>query len=128
MPRLEAMRMCILFVEDEDLIRRIIADELDFHGFDVCEAHTGDHAASLIETSPKVFNLLITDIHMPGQRNGIEVARLMRLYHPNVPIIYTTGRPDMFALVGPLGAREVLLAKPYSSVHLVQTVRALLAR
>jgi len=119
--------MCILLVEDEDLIRETIADALDYHGFEVSEAHTGDHAARLIENPPKVFSLLITDIHMPGQRTGIEVARLVRQYHPVLPIIYTTGRPDILKSIGPLGEREAVVLKPYTSIQLVRTVRILLA-
>jgi DNA-binding response OmpR family regulator len=84
--------MCILLVDDEDLIREILAYELDFQGFEVCEAETGDQAAALIKNPPKAFSLLITDIHMSGNTNGIEVGRLMRLHHPALPIIYTTGR------------------------------------
>jgi DNA-binding NtrC family response regulator len=119
--------MCILLVDDEDLIREILADELGFQGFDVCEAETGDQAAALIKSPPKVFTLLITDIHMPGNMNGIEVARLMRRHHPALPIIYTTGRPDMFNAIGPLGPKEVLVAKPFSATAIVDVVRRLLA-
>jgi CheY-like chemotaxis protein len=100
---------------------------LDFHGFEVCEAHPGDHAASLIENPPKIFTLLITDIHLPGQRNGIEVARLIRAYHPLLPIIYTTGRPDMLNAIRPLGRREAVVLKPYVPAQLVQTMQTLLA-
>ena len=119
--------MCILLVEDEDLIREIVADELDFQGFEVCEARTGDDAAGLIENPPKVFSLLITDIHMPGRRDGIEVARLMRQRHPMLPIIYTTGRPDMLNAPRHLGWREFVLVKPYSPAHLLRMIRQLLA-
>jgi CheY-like chemotaxis protein len=70
--------MCVLVVEDEALVRDILVEALSSYGHDVCEASTGDAAAVLIETPPKTFTLLITDIHMPGQRDGIEVARLMR--------------------------------------------------
>jgi DNA-binding response OmpR family regulator len=36
------LSMCILLVEDEPLVRAIVADELSFQGFEVCEAETGD--------------------------------------------------------------------------------------
>jgi DNA-binding response OmpR family regulator len=118
--------MCILLVDDEGLIREILADELDFQGFEVCEAETGDQAAALIKNPPKVFSLLITDVHMPGNMDGIEVARLMRLHHPGLPIIYTTGRPDTFDAVGPLGPKEILVAKPYTPMAIVDVIRRLL--
>jgi DNA-binding response OmpR family regulator len=119
--------MCILLVEDEGLIREFLANELDFQGFDVCEAETGDQAAALIKNPPKVFSLLITDVHMPGKMSGIEVGRLMRLHHPRLPIIYTTGRPDTLNAIGPLGPKEALVAKPYSPTAMVDVARRLLA-
>jgi DNA-binding response OmpR family regulator len=118
--------MCILLVDDEDLIREILAGELGFHGFEVCEAETGDRAVHMIKNPPKVFSLLITDIHMPGNTNGIEVGRVMRRHHPRLPIIYTTGRPDSFNAIGPLGPKEVLVAKPFSTTEIVDVVRRLL--
>jgi DNA-binding response OmpR family regulator len=118
--------MCILLVDDEDLIRDILADELDFQGFEVCKAETGDQAAALIKNPPKVFSLLITDVHMPGNMDGIGVARLMRLHHPGLPIIYTTGRPDTFDTLGPLGPKEILVAKPYTATAIVDVIRRLL--
>jgi hypothetical protein len=59
--------------------------------------------------------------------HGIEVGRLMRLYHPGLPITYTTGRPDTFDATGPLGRKEVLVAKPYTKTAIVDVVRRLLA-
>jgi DNA-binding NtrC family response regulator len=87
---------------------------------------TGDQAAALIKNPPKVFSLLITDIHMPGNTNGIELGRLMRRHHPALPIIYTTGRPDTFNAIGPLGPKEVLVAKPYTPAAIVDVARRLL--
>jgi DNA-binding response OmpR family regulator len=75
--------MCILLVEDAPLIRAIVAEELAFQGFGVCEAETGDAVAALIENPPTAFSLLITDIHMPGQLDGIAVARLLRRRYLN---------------------------------------------
>ena len=119
--------MCILIVEDEALIRDILVDELSYQGFEVCEACTGDHAATLIENPAKVFSLLITDIHMPGQRDGLEVARLMRMHHPSLPIIYTTGRPDSLDVVAPLGSKEAVVLKPYTPTVIIDVIRRLLA-
>jgi DNA-binding LytR/AlgR family response regulator len=52
----------------------------------------------------EAFSLLIAAIHMPGNTNGIEVASLMSLHQPALPIIYTTGRPDTLNEFGPLGS------------------------
>src|SRR5690242_2600895 len=119
--------MCVLIVEDEVLIQDILVEELRSHGHEVCAAQTGDDAAVLIENAPQAFTLLITDIHMPGQRNGIEVARLMRQHHPSLPVINTTGRSDALAAIGPLGPRDAVVLKPYVPSQIMNVVRRLLA-
>ena len=120
--------MRILLVEDEPLIRMIVTEELVEAGFTVCEAESGDCAVALIESPSAAFCLLVTDIHMPGRLNGIAVAHSMRASHPNVPIIYTTGRPDVLHALGRPGEREILLAKPYTPAALLAVARRLLER
>lgn len=119
--------VCILVVEDEDLIRLLITEELVEAGFEVCEAQTGDRAAALIEAAPAIFCLLVTDIHMPGHLDGIAVARLLRSRYPSVPIIYTTGRPDVLDSMAPQGTRDAVLPKPYAPSDLLKTVKRMLA-
>ena len=118
--------MCILLVEDEPLIRRILAEELAEAGFEVREAETGEQAAALIAAAPTSFTVLVTDIHMPGSLDGIELARLLRAQRPDIPIIYTTGRPDTLDSTGHLGARNVLIAKPFAPSYLLAVVHRLL--
>jgi len=118
--------LCVLIVEDEALVREILAEELVEAGFEVLQAENGDEAASLIETGAAAFTLLITDIHMPGTRSGLAVAQLMHQHNPRVPVIYTTGRPDIFEGMGPLGENEVILSKPFLPTELLRKVRSLL--
>ena len=118
--------MCILLVEDEWLIRTMVAEVLREGGLEVCEAETGDQAAILIAQADATYTLLVTDIHMPGRLNGIAVARLLRARRPELPVIYTTGRPDVMTGLQPLGPREVLLAKPFALFELLTTARRLL--
>jgi CheY-like chemotaxis protein len=118
--------VCILVVEDESLIRFMLVDELKEEGFDVCEAEDADQAIALIEQPREAFTLLVTDIHMPGLKNGLQVASLMRERHPHVPIVYATARPDALAGAGRLGPKDALLAKPFTPSELVTLVRQLL--
>ena len=115
----------ILVVEDEDLIRTILAEVLDDEGFHVVEAATGDEAAGLID-GPDGFQAVVTDIHMPGGRDGIAVGRHARSRHPLIPVIYCTGRPDAMNDAGPLGPRDVLVRKPYVPSQIVVVLRRLL--
>ena len=118
--------MCILLVEDEWLIRITVAEELIEVGFVVCEAEDGDQASVLIARDPTVCTLLVTDIHMPGSLDGLGVARLMHAQRPDVPVIYTTGRPDVLNHLQPLGPMEVLLQKPFALSDLLAAARQLL--
>lgn len=120
--------MCILLVEDEWLIRSMVAEELIESGFAVREAEDGDRASVLIAQDPAAYTLLVTDIHMPASLDGIGVARLMRALRPDLPIIYTTGRPDALNHLQPLGPREVLLSKPFALSDLVAAAHRLLGR
>ena len=63
---------------------------------------------------------------MPGNRSGLDVARLIRLRHPALPIIYTTGRPDLLD-TSSFGPQEMLVVKPYTPTEIMVVVRRLLA-
>lgn len=118
--------MCILLVEDEDLIRAVAAATLLDGGFVVREAENGDQASVLIAQDPAVFTLLITDIQMPGSLDGTGVARLLRAQRPTLPVIFMTGRPDLLKSLQPFGPLEVMLRKPFALPNLLATVRWLL--
>lgn len=119
--------MCILLVEDEVLIRIILAEELAEAGFAVCEAESGDRALALIEAQPPdLFSALVTDVHMPGSLTGIEVAGALRFRRPEIPVVYMTGRPDVLRGTVPLGGRTALLPKPFVPSELLAVVRRLL--
>lgn len=107
-------------------MRLVLAEELEREGFAVCLAENGEQAIALLQNPPAAFILLITDIHMPGHLSGLDVARRMRRQHPEVPIIYTTGRPEALDGFDDLGAREVLVQKPYAPSDVLVAVRQLL--
>ncbi len=98
----------ILVVEDEVLIRSILADELRASGFVVVEAANAEEALSYLSAGESV-DLVFSDIHMPGPLNGLELARKLRLELPQLPIILTSGNPGAEGAKG-LG---LFLLKPY---------------
>jgi CheY-like chemotaxis protein len=116
----------ILLVEDEPLIRMIMAEALEDEGLTVVQAENGDIAADLID-GPNGYDALLTDIHMPGKRDGVAVAAHYRERHPAAPIIYMSGRPDALRRAAPLGPREVLLHKPYAPSDLMRALKRLFA-
>jgi CheY-like chemotaxis protein len=117
----------ILLVEDENLIRVMLSEMLQDAGYDVVEAATGDEACTLMH-GVSGFDVLLTDIQMPGQADGIDVAHQFQAHHPNAPVVYMTGRPDMMARIGHLATGEALLRKPFRPRQMLDALDGLLAR
>jgi CheY-like chemotaxis protein len=113
----------VLLVEDEYLIRLWLADCLLETGFRVTEAEDGDQAIALMDGS-EPFDLLITDIQLPGRTDGNAVARWAKQHCPGLPVIYSTGRCD--SLRNELEACDALLAKPYTGATMLATAQRLL--
>jgi CheY-like chemotaxis protein len=111
----------ILVIEDEILIRCLIADELREAGFTVIETQNADEASSYLKCGASV-DLIFSDVHMPGSMNGLDLARRIRNERPLLPIILTSGR------MGPedVGGAILLLPKPYELRHAVALVRSAL--
>jgi DNA-binding response OmpR family regulator len=118
--------VCVLIVDDEPIIRAVLAETFADAGYAVAEAENGDSAAALIDGGEIEFTLLVTDITMAG-RDGIELARLMRRRNPEVPVIYITGRPDAMDRVDRGNASVALVAKPFLPSDLVRVAKELLA-
>ena len=116
------MKTRILLVEDETLIRVILAETLADEGYDVAAAADGDAAIALLD-GPDGFAAVVTDIHMPGTRDGVAVSRHARKKHPDIPVIYVTGRPDALRELGRMTARDTLLRKPVLPSQVIRTLQ-----
>ncbi len=112
----------VLLVEDDTLISTVVADELRDHGFVVHEATTGAEAMSYLDSEPDIA-ILFTDINLPGDVDGRELAARARAKRPELPIVYASGRHAPFGLDG-MVTRSLFLPKPYRPAE----VCALLAR
>ena len=117
---------CILLVEDEADIRTMLAEVLADAGHEVAEAETGDAAALLLDADAG-FDLLVTDVTMPGLLDGIGLAARFRKRHAARPVLYVTGRPDALRNVTMRPGRDAALFKPYGLLSLVAAVRTMLA-
>lgn len=117
--------MRVLLVEDEPDIREVMAELLEDAGFDVTATCTGDEAAILLTESE--FSVLLTDITMPGQIDGIGLAEHAREAHPGLPVVFVSGRPDSERRTRLIGPPTMFLSKPYTVEHLVDAVRRMAA-
>ena len=121
------MSYCVLLVEDEGLIRVTLAETLEDAGYVVVSAENGDAACDLLRDRDG-FDVLLTDIQMPGLADGIDVARSFHEHHPDRPVVFMTGRPDMLSRVGRLSCSERLLRKPFGSAQMLSAIQGLLGR
>ncbi|MGO4402907.1 PAS domain S-box protein [Bosea sp. RAF48] len=115
---------CILVVEDDARVRRVVVARLEEEGYRVIQAVDGNSALSLIASHPEV-RLLFTDIIMPGGMSGDELAREARLLRPELKILFTSGYAEP-RLAGRELAEGSWLKKPYTSKELAARLRMLL--
>jgi CheY-like chemotaxis protein len=81
--------MKILVVEDDDFVRAVAVDALAEAGFEVVEATTGEEALARCEE--EAADALFTDIRLPGNVDGWDIAEHCRQLNPSLPVIYATG-------------------------------------
>jgi CheY-like chemotaxis protein len=112
----------VLVVEDEVLIRLMLADTLREAGCEVVEAASGDEALSVLHAAAGL-DVLITDVRMPGRTDGLELASQVRSRKPEMKIIVTSGH----AFCEP-GLADGFLRKPYGMADMVERVRRLAGR
>jgi signal transduction histidine kinase len=108
----------VLFVEDEESVRRVALRYLRGKGYRVVEAADGIEALEALKRQPESFDLIVTDIIMP-KMTGLQLADHVRVILPSIPILFISG----YSEVMPPGGEEVLLAKPFSLVELDAKVK-----
>ena len=97
-------------------------DVLIDNDFDVLEASSGAQAIHLMD-DPDHVQLVVTDLNMP-EVDGIAVARHARAHHPDVPILFISGRPDLLVAGQPPQPFRYL-AKPFGLVSFMTAVGGL---
>ena len=118
--------VCILVVDDEQDIQRIIRILLESSGYQVAEAPNGLAAVEYIRQQPNV-DLVLMDIMMPGL-NGIEASRAIR-ERCSAPILFLTAKTqERDKLEAYQAGGDDYLAKPFSHAELMMKVESLLRR
>jgi two-component system, response regulator PdtaR len=114
----------VLVVEDEGLVRQMSADELADAGYQVLEAANSREAMSILETGVRVA-VLFTDVNMPGEFDGLELARQVHDRWPRVRLLVTSGG----ARAGPQDVPDDgrFIPKPYSLRSMCSVVDELVA-
>jgi PAS domain S-box-containing protein len=116
----------ILFVDDEPMIMRLGRRMLERQGYDVEAYGNGAEALEAFNQDPDSFDLVVTDMAMPGMR-GDRLAVAISAVRPDIPVILTTGYSDQICeeKARSIGIREFVL-KPLTQHELATKVREIL--
>jgi len=101
----------ILIVEDESNLRALAARLLEELGYEVITAPGGSEALMAFENRPRPFDVLLTDVVMPGM-SGTELARIVRERHPQTGVILMSGYVGDACDIG--DEKVPLLRKPFT--------------
>jgi DNA-binding response OmpR family regulator len=116
------MKPLLLLAEDDDDLRCMLAAALRSHGYEVMEACDEEEARAVLEHG-LVVDVLVTDVEMPGKRDGLALAERAHELDARMPIIVMSGR-TLSELELPPDAD--FLAKPFGIGGLLRHVEAAL--
>ncbi len=115
----------VLLAEDDVDVRTVVRMQLSERGCAVVEAENGAEAADMVENIPAIA-LVISDVVMPGAMDGRALARFVRRFRPDLPVVLMSGFAESQHELG-MDADLPLLAKPFSRDKLLAALRPLAA-
>lgn len=118
----------ILVVEDQPEIRKLICMTMDYDDFEVHEADNGDTGLKMVRALRP--GIVLLDVMMPGQLDGIQVCERIRADPEiaHIPVVMLTARSQQTDLeAGRRAGCNAYLTKPFSPLQLIETVERLAA-
>lgn len=113
----------VLVVEDEPEVLAIIVTTLSEAGYQVASASSGDEALEIYKLNPD-FDLLLTDIVMPGSLQGTNLSKTLRGISPGLKVVFMSGYASEATVHGNgLRPEDIRLMKPVSRASLLQAIR-----
>jgi PAS domain S-box-containing protein len=120
----------ILLAEDQKEVLILLKKVLEKAGYDVTPAENGDQALAIFKTGP-AFDLIVTDVMMPGELQGPALAKACRGIRADIPFIFLSGyvddavlresdavRPEDIRLIKPVSRRDFLRSVKDRLMHL----------
>jgi DNA-binding response OmpR family regulator len=112
----------VLLVDDDEVIRFCLGKVLEQHGFDVTTAANVPEALKHISSNP--YDVLLSDLHMPGAGDGLTVVSAMRHSNPKAVTMLLSAFPEMDAVAHAiLMQTDQILVKPMEVTALVEAIK-----
>jgi PAS domain S-box-containing protein len=127
-PAQRSSKGVVLVVDDEASIRALISEVLEEEGYSVIEASDGPNALKVLQSNMPI-DVLVSDVGLPGNLNGRQVADAAKQRRPGLEVLLMTGYAERAAVgTKSLAPGMHILAKPFSMEMLVSEIEALLGR
>jgi DNA-binding response OmpR family regulator len=117
----------VLVVDNEPVMRRFVRRTLEAKDFQVEEAKDGESALALIQARQEPFDLVLTDLSMPGI-DGRQVSETLARYRPSMAVLCMSGNPDAVPRIGPGDTPVRVMVKPFTAEDLFYAVRDAITR
>ncbi|WP_162993516.1 PAS domain-containing protein [Asaia bogorensis] len=119
----------VLLVDDEETLRFTVRETLEDWGAIVQEASDGTAALALLNDRERLYDLLITDVGLPGGLNGRQLADAALVLRPSLSVLFITGYAEQ-AIFNRSGQDEKIhiLPKPFTTAMLDEKLRNALRR
>jgi DNA-binding response OmpR family regulator len=112
-------KQTVLLVEDDAMLRSILADTLADEGFAVLTAENGEQALAIASTLAGQLGLVVTDVLLPAM-DGVELAAHLACLEPPPAVLFISGITTHRDVPGPV------LAKPFGPIAFLEQVARLL--
>jgi PAS domain S-box-containing protein len=117
----------ILIAEDDPFVRSSVILRVEALGYKVVAAVDGNDALLKLRANPKI-DILFTDIVMPGDMSGWELAEQARQIRPGLPVVFSSGYAlETLIERGRASAQSIILTKPYRKADLARRLKEALA-
>jgi len=120
-------RQTILVVDDEVIIRTAISEYLRDCGYKVIEAASVDEAVLVLQQAEITVHIVLSDVEMPGARDGFALAQWVREHRPKLQVILAGSVARATKAAGELCNSGPMLAKPYDPQIVLDQIKRLLA-
>jgi DNA-binding NtrC family response regulator len=120
-------RQTILVVDDEVIIRTAISEYLRDCGYKVIEAASVDEAVLVLQQAEITVHIVLSDVEMPGARDGFALAQWVREHRPTLQVILAGSAARATKAAGELCNSGPMLAKPYDPQIVLDQIKRLLA-
>jgi DNA-binding response OmpR family regulator len=117
----------VLVVDNEPVMRSLVRRTLEAENFHVEVAKDGEAALKLIQNREEPFDLVLTDLSMPGI-DGRQVSETLARYRPSVAVLCMSANPDAVPRIGPSDVPVRVMLKPFTAEDLYHAVRDAITR